>query len=298
MRGRALLYYSICCLTWGSTWLVIKIGLADLPAFYFAGLRMAIACLALTPLVFRKGRPRLTRTQRRDVAVSGLLQIGFSYAFVFAAEQRISSGLTAVIFACFPIWVGLFAHWMLPAEPLTAGRLVAALLGLGGVALLEAPALRAFDLDRATALAALLPLFSAVTAAFANVWMKKRLSSVSPPVNLWGQTLVGAAFLLLLSAASEGGEVAHWTPRAVIALLYLSLLGTVIAFLALFWLIPRVPMSSIGAIPLIDTLIAVALGALVLAEPVGLRLFAGGGLILAGAALANRAERESVPAVS
>jgi drug/metabolite transporter (DMT)-like permease len=109
---------------------------------------------------------------------------------------------------------------------------------------------------------------------------------------------VGAAFLLVLSAASEGGEVAHWTPRAVIALLYLSLLGTVIAFLALFWLIPRVPMSSIGAIPLIDTLIAVALGALVLAEPVGWRLFAGGGLILAGAALATRAERPSVPAVS
>ena len=298
MRGRALLFYSICCLTWGSTWLVIKIGLQDLPAFRFAGLRMAIACLALTPLVFRNGPPRLIRARWGDVAIAGLLQMGLSYAFVFAAERRISSGLTAVIFACFPIWVGLFAHWLLPGEPLTTGRLMAALLGLGGVALLEAPALRDFDLDRATALAALLPLLSGVTAAFANVWMKKRLSSVSPPVNLWGQTLVGAAFLLLLSAASEGGQVAHWTPRAVAAVLYLSLLGTVIAFLALFWLIPRVPMSSIGAIPLIDTLIAVALGALVLAEPVGWRLFAGGGLILTGAAIASRGERASAPATS
>lgn len=289
MRGRVLILYSVCCLVWGSTWLVIKIGLQDLPAFRFAGFRMAIACLALTPFAFRKRPSGAPRVPWGDVAFVGFLQIGLSYAFVFAAERRISSGLTAVIFASFPIWVGLFAHWLLPGEPLTAARLGAALLGLGGVALLEAPALAAFSLERATALAALLPLGSAVVSGFSNVWIKKRMSRLSPSVNLWGQTLVGAAFLLLLSASSEGGQVAHWTPRAVGALLFLSLLGTVIAFLALFWLIPRVPMASIGAIPLIDTLIAVALGAIVLREPVGWRLFAGGAMILIGAMLANKA---------
>lgn len=291
MRGRVLFLYSVCCLVWGSTWLVIKIGLADLPAFRFAGFRMAIACATLVPLALRRGLPRLRPAIWGHVAIAGFLQIGLSYAFVFAAEERINSGLTAVIFASFPIWVGLFAHGLLPGEPLTPVRLTAALLGLAGVGLLEAPALRGFSLDRATALAALLPLGSAVVSAFSNVWIKKKLSEVGPAVNLWGQTLVGSAFLLLLSAATEGGRTAHWTPRAIGALLYLSLLGTVIAFLALLWLIPRVPMASIGAIPLIDTLIAVALGALVLGEPVGWRLLAGGALILTGAALANQAPR-------
>ncbi len=294
MRGRILLLYSVCCLVWGSTWLVIKIGLADLPAFRFAGFRMAIACATLVPLALRRGLPRLRPVAWGHVAIAGFLQIGLSYAFVFAAEERISSGLTAVIFASFPIWVGLFAHGLLPGEPLTPLRLASALLGLAGVGLLEAPALRGFSLDRTTALAALLPLGSAVVSAFSNVWIKKKLAEVPPAVNLWGQTLVGSAFLLLLSAASEGGKEAHWTPRAVGALLYLSLLGTVIAFLALLWLIPRVPMASIGAIPLIDTLIAVALGAAVLREPVGWRLLAGGALILAGAALANQAPRAAL----
>ena len=288
MRGRVLLLYCVCCLVWGSTWLVIKIGLRDLPPFRFAGLRMAIACATLALLVFRKGFPRLPRAAWGDMALVGFLQIGLSYAFVFAAERRISSGLTAVIFGSFPIWVGLFAHWLLPGEPLTPVRIIAALLGLLGVGILEAPELAGFSLDRTTALAAMLPLGSAVVSGFANVWIKKRMSSVAPAVNLWGQTLVGSAFLLLLSAAAERGETARWTPRAVESLLYLSFAGTVIAFLALLWIIPRVPMASIGAIPLIDTLIAVSLGAILLGEPLGWRLAAGGVFILTGAMLASR----------
>src|SRR5437016_3297819 len=119
MRGRALLLYSLCCVIWGSTWLVIKIGLADLPPFRFAGFRMAIACLLLTAFALRNGG-RPTTAELRAIALSGFLQIGVSYALVFAAEKRIDSGLTAVLFATFPIWVSLFAHVFLPDEPLHA----------------------------------------------------------------------------------------------------------------------------------------------------------------------------------
>src|SRR5215470_11041123 len=113
MRGRLVLMYSICCLVWGSTWLVIKLGLRDLPAFRFAGWRMAIAWAVLSPLALWKGFPRLTGREWRATLLVGFLQIGLSYAFVFAAEKTIDSGLTAVIFASFPIWVGLFAHFLL-----------------------------------------------------------------------------------------------------------------------------------------------------------------------------------------
>jgi drug/metabolite transporter (DMT)-like permease len=287
MRGRAILLYSVCCLIWGSTWLVIKIGLADLPPLRFACLRMALACLLLTPFAVG-GKRRPNPAEIRAIALSGFLQIGVSYALIFAAEKTTASGLTAVLFATFPIWVSLFAHALLPDEPLRAAAMLAGALGTAGVAILELPAIEAVIEGGRFPVAALLPLGASIASAFANVWMKRRLSGVAPRVNLWGQLLVGSAFLASLSFLLEAGQPSRWDLRAIGALAYLSILGTVVAFLALFWLIPRVPMATIGVIPLIDTLVAVALGAIVLREAVGVRLWAGGAMILAGAALVNR----------
>ncbi|HET9795120.1 MAG TPA: EamA family transporter [Thermoanaerobaculia bacterium] len=298
MRGKTLLLYSICCAIWGSTWLVIKLGLPDLPPFRFAGMRMGSACLVLTVFAFRGGR-RPNASEIRAIALAGFLQIGVSYALVFAAERTIDSGMTAVLFASFPIWISLFAHALLPDEPLRPAVAVAAVVGLAGVVLLELPAVETALGGGRFPVAALLPLGASIASAFANVWMKRRLARVPPRVNLWGQTLVGSAFLFALSFVFETGVRSRWTARSAGALVYLSLFGTVIAFLALFRLIPRVPMATIGAIPLIDTLVAVTLGALVLGERVGGRFFAGGAMILTGAALATpgifgrRAVRES-----
>ena len=79
------------------------------------------------------------------------------------------------------------------------------------------------------------------------------------------------------------------------ALFYLAVLGTAVTYLFLFWLIPRVPLSAIGAIPLLDTTVAVILGTAVLGEAVGWPLLAGGALVLTGAALANQAPVEPAP---
>lgn len=288
MRGKVLFLYCLCCLIWGSTWLFIKIGLSDLPPFWFAALRMAIACAVLAPMALRRGRARLSRRDWADVALAGFFQIGLDYALVFRAEQKIDSGVTAVLFATFPIWVGLLAHLLIPEEPLSRAAVAAAFLGLLGVAILEWPELARFRLGRESAVFLLFPLISAAAAAFANVWMKRRLTHVHPATNLWGQTLVGSIFLFLLSATLEPSHPGPWSLRAAGSLLYLALLGTVVTFLSLFWLIPRIPLSTIGAIPLIETLLAVLLGMVILGEPAGTRLFAGAAFILTGAALAAR----------
>src|SRR6266540_3448519 len=96
LHGRVLAVYCFLCAIWGSTWLVIKIGLQYLPPLSFAG----------------------------------LLQIGVAYALIFVAQQWIESGLSALLFATFPLWVGLLAHFFIENEPLTARTLAAAALGL------------------------------------------------------------------------------------------------------------------------------------------------------------------------
>ena len=289
--------YVALCAVWGSTWLAIKIGLRDLSPLWFAGIRMALACLLLTPFALRRSIGSLTARQKRWVAWAGLLQIGVAYACVFQAELWIDSGLAALLFATFPIFVGLFAHAMLPDEPLRARAVLAAVLGLGGVAVIEAPAVRASLSGAAGTLVAggVLMLVSAVAAAYSNVAFKKYLGGVAPLLTTWGQTLSGSAFLLVLAAVFERGAPIRWTGSSVAALLYLAIAGTALPFVGLFWLLRRVPVAIIGTIPVVDTVIAVALGSLVLGETLSPRILVGGLFILVGVLLAASPAR-TVPA--
>jgi drug/metabolite transporter (DMT)-like permease len=294
-RGRVVAVYILCCAVWGSTWLVIKVGLRDLPPLHFAAIRMAFACLLMAPLAWRATARRPTRTESRWIAVSGLLQIGVSYAFVFIASQWIESGLAAILFCTFPIWVGLFGHYMLEGEPLTPRSLGASALGLAGVAFIQGPAVFHALLEKPGPLfsGGLLVLGSAVVSGYTNVLNKKRFAAVSPYQNVWGQTLVGSLFLAVLALLFEAGAPLHWTRGSIFALVYLALFGTAMAFAGLFWLIPRVPVSIIGTIPLTDTVIAVLLGALILGEKLSARVLAGGALILLGVLLAASARRST-----
>lgn len=290
LRGRALAVYVFCCAIWGSTWLFIRIGVRDLPPLRFAAIRMGLACLLLTPLAWRRlSRERPSRDEWWFVGWCGFLQIGVTYAGIFLAAKWIESGLSALLFATFPLWVALFGHWLLPEEPLTRRSLMAVCLGLAGVAIIEVPAaIRAFASHGTVGGAfagGLMILGSAVVCGYSNVLLKKRLGRVPPLVNVWGQTLAGAAFLFVLAAGFERDAPARWTLPAVGSLAYLVVFGTILTFAGLFWLAPRVPVAVIGTIPLVDMLIAVLLGAIFLGEALPGRVFAGGALILAGVVL-------------
>ncbi len=291
LSGRRLAMYLALCAVWGSTWLVIKIGLRDLPPLWFGGIRMALACALIMPFALA-GRSRAPGMTGR-ILWSGTLQIGVNYACIFLAEQWIESGLAAMLFAPFPVFAGLFAHFMLENEPVTARTAGSALLGVAGVAVIEAPAVASLVSGRTGPLVAggSLVLLASLVAAYANVYNKKYLSAVPPAWNVWLQTLAGAALLLALAAGFERGAALRWTPSSVGALLYLAIFGTALPFAGLFWLLHRVPVSVIGTIPIVDTVLAVLLGSLILGETLSPRVLAGGALILVAVLLAAAPRR-------
>ncbi|HME90976.1 MAG TPA: DMT family transporter, partial [Myxococcaceae bacterium] len=203
--------YALCCALWGSTWLVIKLGLEDLPPFLFGGVRMTIASAALAPLAFRDGFPRLDRITWRWIGLVGFLQLGLSYAGVFAAERFISSGLTATLFCSYPIWTIALAHLMLPGERAGPTHAGSALLGILGIVVLEAPLVGPIRLGPQIAAGMLLPLGSSICSAVGSVLLKRHLKRVPLTVNLWAQTLIGAGVLWLLHLALGHGDAARWT---------------------------------------------------------------------------------------
>ena len=298
MNVRIRAAYLACCLLWGSTWMFIKLGLRDLPPLLFAGTRMLLAAAVLFPFAARTGLRGHGRRALRWMAFVGVLQIGIPYALLFAGQLWVPSALAAMLFATFPVWLALVARLLLRDHWLTRRKLLAAFLGIAGVALLQLPALRGTTLAPMAAWGGALILLASVVIAFANVLVRRELGGHPPIVIAFVQVLAGALLLLLVSAALERGRPASFTPRATFALVYLAVLGTAVTYLFLFWLIPRVPMSAIGAIPLLDTTVAVFLGSLVLGEALGWPLLAGGVLVLSGAALANETAPETAPGSS
>jgi drug/metabolite transporter (DMT)-like permease len=288
MSGRVLVVYVAISIVWGSTWSVIRIGLEDLPPLLFAGVRMAIAAALLVPLAWRRGDLRAVPPGAgRRVAWVGLLQIALPYGLMFVAQQWVPSALAAILFATFPVWIVVLARLFLPGERFGPAQLASAAIGIAGIAVLEAPHLRGVETSPLLALGSALVVLASIVVALANVLVRRHLLAVSPLAMTAGQTAIGAIALLAAAALAERGAPVAFTPRALAALAYLAVFATALNYVGLYWIVPRVPVAALGAIPLLDTTVAVALGALLLGEEVGWHLAAGGALVLAGAALAN-----------
>lgn len=283
---KIVLAYCICFLTWGSTWAVAKVGLEDLPPLHFVGTRMLVAGLVLLPFLRAQLGALETRTLGHIVAV-GLLQIGLPFGMMFVGQQWIPSSWSALLFATYPVWVLLVGRVLMPDQFLTPRKLIAAALGLAGVVALQHTGLGALELSDQVLLGCLLLLGAAVLIAVANVLLKQHMGHIPPLVLVCVQTLSSALPLLGAAFLLEGGVPVHWTPRAVFALLWLALGGTVVTYTLLYWLLPRISLSALGALAMLDTLVAVALGVGLLQEPLTPSLLVGSALILSAVALAN-----------
>ncbi|RYZ36875.1 MAG: EamA family transporter [Myxococcaceae bacterium] len=288
-RWKIALAYAICFITWGSTWAVVKVGLEDLPPLRFVGTRMLIAGAALLPFARSRGAALGGGTGWR-IAGIGVLQLAVPFGLLFVAQQWIPSSWSALLFSTFPVWLLLVGRVLLPDQPLTARKLFAAVLGLTGVVALQHQELVSLSLSAQVLLGCAMTLGAASIVAVANVLVRQHMTHVPPHLLTLVQTLSSAVLLLGASSLLEWNQPAHWTPRAIGALLYLALGGTVITYQCLYWLLPRISLAALGAMALLDTLVAVTLGVALLGEPLTPSLLAGGVLILTAAAIANRGE--------
>lgn len=291
VRGKAsarlaLVVWLCLCAIWGSTWLAIKLGLRDLPPLTFAGLRFAAAALVLFGIAALQGF-RLP-TARRDwklLAYTGLLTITLNYGLVFWGEQYISSGLAAVLSATVPLFGLPLAHRYLASEPLTRRKVAGVLLGVIGVAIVCSGQL---GIGGPLAFwASLGIIFAALATAHAGVLIKAGGTHLEPAVLAGVQMAGGCIPLLLGGVLLEGTPLAfNWTPMAWAALGYLTILGSVIAFLMYYWLIRHTELTWVLMIPLVTPLVAVAFGVLFAGETVGWHTALGGAAIIGGVALA------------
>lgn len=276
--------YALISLIWGSTWVAIKIGLVGVPPFLGAGLRFVLSTVLVgLVLAIRRKRFHLTRDDKICVLSLGLLIFWLDYAAVYWAETRISSGLTAILFSTMPLMTSLLSAYWTRSETLTGRKVAGILVGILGTALLFWPHER---LGVQQALGMLAALGASLCAAINLVTMKKHGRHGDPFVlNFLGMGL-GAACLLAMSAAMENWSTVVWSRSNVLALLYLAVFGSVIAFWAYYYLIKHMDATIVSLSTLIIPIVALVFGRALLHETVTPLAVAGIGTILAGVAVA------------
>lgn len=276
------LVWLLLCGIWGSTWLFIKLGLEDLPPFTFAGIRFVIAVAILSTIVAMR---RLSLPKRaRDwllLGVSGVLAFCVNYGLLFWGEQYISSGLAAVLQSTIPAFGLVIAHFYLPGEKMTPAKILGIVLGVIGVAVIFSNQL---DVAGPKALAGCGALIvSSIGAAYSNVLVKAYGKHLDPAILAGGQMFFGLIPLLLIGIPWEGSPWNfRWTTMAVVALFYLSIVGSVVAFLLYYWLVQNMDVTKTMLIALVTPVVAVTLGMLVLNEELHWRTLLGGLMIISG----------------
>jgi drug/metabolite transporter (DMT)-like permease len=289
-------------LIWGSTWIVIAVGLKSLPPYTSAGIRFVVAATVMTLIA-----PVLTKREGGQKpatwlwVVLGITGFGASYAIVYWSETRLPTALVAILWSVFPMMMAFASHFFLGHRLTGARPWLGFVLGLAGVVLLFATALPA--LGPGAVPAALVLLGSPFVSCIGTTLVKKHGQGTSSVLLNRNGMALGAVMLCALAWALERDAPTAWDTNAIGSIAYLSLVGTVIAFGLYYWLLRTVPAHVLSLITYLTPAFAVLLGAWVGGEPITWFTVGGCATILFGVFLvmkpgksSARATRESTSA--
>jgi drug/metabolite transporter (DMT)-like permease len=276
-RWKLLLAFAIIYFVWGSTFLAIRIGVQEVPPFLLAGVRFLTAGAILYAWMRATGTTQPTRREWTSVTLLAVLIFLVDYGCVFWAERRVPSGITAVMMATIPVFTALAEILILRTQQLTFRLGIALLVGLAGVAVLVSRSVSFGDapIESSGALALVL---GAISWSLASVLSRKLTLPQSKVMSSGAQMLVGG--ILLLAAAAAFGEFHNFHAQQVslrtwLALAYLIVAGSIVAFTAYVWLIHHEAPTKVGTYAYVNPVVAVLLGYFLAGEALGARTVLG-----------------------
>ena len=282
----------IVFIVWGSTYLAIRVMVETVPPLLGAGVRFLVAGAVMLAVLSLRRAVRPTRAQLLSALAVGMLLPGAN-AVITVAEQEVPSNLAALLIASVPLWVLVMRR--ASGEPVSRQGIAAVLVGFAGVALLLQPGEQS---EGASLLALGACVFGAV------MWASG--SFASPRLRLPGDPLVSTGWQMLLGglvitatglAVGEAGDVdvEAFSLRSVVALLYLIVFGSWLAYSAYAWLLQNAPISRVATYAYVNPMVAIVLGFLILDELITPVTLVGAAIIVVSVALVTRIENARRP---
>jgi drug/metabolite transporter (DMT)-like permease len=281
-KWKVLLAFAIIYFVWGSTFLAIRVGVREVPPFLLAGMRFLVAGLVLYGWMRARGTPSPKLREWAAASFLALLIFVFDYGLLFWAEQRVPSGIAAVMMATIPVFMALGEIVFLGTQRLTVRLGLALLVGVAGVAVLvgHSMSLGEAPVDTAGAIALIVASVSWSVASS----LTRRLPLPSAKAMSSGAQMLAGGVLLTIAAALLG-EFHGFRAQAVsreawLALAYLIVAGSIVGFTAYVWLLHHESPTKVGTYAYVNPVVAVLVGYFLGGEAIGPRTIAGTLLVL------------------
>ena len=296
-----MLAFAIIYFVWGSTFLFIRVGVREVPPFLFASMRFLVAGGVLFAWMRLKGTPSPSRREWISATILATCIFVFDYGLLFWAEQRVPSGIAAVMMATIPFFMALSEILILRTQKLTFRLALALLVGIGGVSVLVSRSLSLrlgeAPIDPAGAVALVI---AAISWSIASSLTRKLALPESKAMSSGAQMLAGGILLAIVAAILgefRGFRVQSVSGSAWFALAYLIVAGSLIGFTAYVWLIHHESPTKVGTYAYVNPVVAVIVGYFLGGETVGPRTLLGTLLVLVSVVVitTTRARKPATP---
>jgi len=275
---------------WGSTYMAIRAGVRDLPPALMAGSRFLTAGAILLVFLLVRRVPLPPRAMLGPVALTGLLLLFGGNLLVTMAEITVPSGMAAVIVANLPFFMVVFEALRRGGERINALGLLGIVVGFAGMLILTWPKIRFLPARGLGGMKGEAMLLGAnLCWTVGSIYSKHRVRDVAPLMAVALEMLIAGLALVALGLLLGEASRFHPTPRAVLAVAWLVVAGSLFGYSAYMWLLSHVPAVKVSTYAYVNPVIAIGLGALFLGEPIDGHMIVGTLVILGGVAAVDLA---------
>lgn len=284
---KAYIAWIAICIIWGTTYLAIRIGVAEIPPMLFAGSRWIIAGLILVSIQRLMGNKLPPKKEIKHLAVVGIALLGIANGLVVVAEQWIPSGLAALLITTLPFWMVGFES-LLPKGPnFNRYIFIGLLLGLSGVFIMFGKDLQHWM--HGSYLLGVFALMGAVIAwSLGSIYSKYKKISVHPMMGASIQMLIAGTLQILLGLILGEQNNLQLTQNGLLSIAYLVVFGSIFGYASYIYAIQHLPLSLVSTYAYINPIIALILGWYILNEELSINILFAAALIFSGVMMVKK----------
>ena len=277
---------------WGTTYVAARVGAQEIPGLFMAGVRQFISGLILVSFFLFRGYKLPGLKELKSISVQGIFLLCIANGLLTWAMEYISGGLAAIIVALVPLFIALFSIWLSGCAKITRRMIAGLVIGFAGILLIFSDYTGEMH-NRHFLFGVGLALVSVVSWSFGTVYTAKQKSSTSILFSVGLQMFIaGIIMLLVCGVTGKYTNLASAGQETWIALLYLIVFGSLIAYSAFVFAIRKLPPTLVSVYAYINPVVAVGLGWLLLSEKMNGIMGAGILITLAGVFLVNRESKK------
>ncbi len=277
---------------WGTTYVAARVGAQQMPGLFIAGVRQFLSGLILVGFFVMRGYKIPEWKVLKKISIQGFFLLCIANGGLTWAMEYISGGLAAIIVALVPLFIALFSLWLSKCAKITRWMVVGLVVGFAGVLTIFYDYMGEMQ-NKSFVFGVILALISVLSWSFGTVYTSKQKNSISILFNVGLQMFIAGVIMLIVCAITgKYVNLALASKDSWLALLYLIVFGSLIAYSAFVFAVSKLPPTLVSVYAYINPVVAVGLGWLLLAEKMNVVMGIGMLITLAGVYLVNKEFRK------